>query len=176
MWNWTSGKNKTFYSKALIENPLFSLFNWNLIHGAVRYGDKIKVKNSRTKIEKLQEKAIRIINFLPVNATVEKQMHEMNIIKLKDFIMLHLISICKQVKDCLNQNALVDLMINFTPQEREHRQKTFVMLSRFWLLRGTVQIPLFKGGEGNFDYLHQRGKIWKIKKKGVEVWCRGMSS
>ena len=49
------------------------------------------MKNSRTKIEKLQEKAIRIINFLPLNATVEKQMHEMNIIKLKDFIMLHLI-------------------------------------------------------------------------------------
>ena len=108
------------------------------------------MKNSRTKIEKLQEKAIRIINFLPLNATVEKQMHEMNIIKLKDFIMLHLISICKQVKDCLNQNALVDLMINFTPQEREHRQKTFVMLSRFWPLRGTVQIPLFKGGGRKF--------------------------
>ena len=174
MWNWTSGKNKTFYSKALIENPLFSLFNWNLIHGAVRYGDKIKVKNSRTKIEKLQEKAIRIINFLPLNATVEKHAwNEYN--KTKG---LHHASsyICKQVKDCLSQNALVDLMINFTPQEREHRQKTFVMLSRFWPLRGTVQIPLFKGGEGNFDYLHQRGKIWKIKKKGVEVWCRGMSS
>ena len=39
------------------------------------------------KIEKLQEKAIRI-NILPVNAPVEKQIDEMNILKLKDFIML----------------------------------------------------------------------------------------
>ena len=41
------------------------------------------------KIEKLQEKPIKIINFLPLNALIEKQMYEMNILKLKDFIMLH---------------------------------------------------------------------------------------
>ena len=35
------------------------------------------------KIEKLQQKVIRIISFLPLNATVEKQMYGMNILKLK---------------------------------------------------------------------------------------------
>ena len=40
------------------------------------------------KIEKLQGKAIRIINFLPLNAPVEKQKYEMNILKLQDFIIL----------------------------------------------------------------------------------------
>ena len=52
------------------------------------------------KIEKLQGKAIRIINFLPLNTPVEK--HEMNILKLKAFIMLRNILF---VKGCLNGNA-----------------------------------------------------------------------
>ena len=54
------------------------------------------------KIEKLQGKAIRIINFLPLNAPVEKQKYEMNILKLQDFIMLWNILF---VTGCLNENA-----------------------------------------------------------------------
>ena len=54
------------------------------------------------KIEKLQGKAIRIINFLLSNAPVQKQKYEMNVLKLKDFIMLRNILFAK---DCLNGNA-----------------------------------------------------------------------
>ena len=54
------------------------------------------------KIEKLQGKAIIIINFLPLNAPVEKQKYEMNILKLQDFIMLWNILF---VTGCLNENA-----------------------------------------------------------------------
>ena len=54
------------------------------------------------KTEKLQGKEIRIINFLTLNAQVEKQKYEMNILKLKDFIMLRNILF---VKFCLNGNA-----------------------------------------------------------------------
>ena len=53
-------------------------------------------------MEKLQGKAIRIINLLPLNALVEKQKYEMNILKLKDFIVLQNIVF---VKDRLNENA-----------------------------------------------------------------------
>ena len=54
------------------------------------------------KIEKLQGKAIRIINFRHLNAPVDKQKYELNILKLKDFIMLRNILF---VKGCLNGNA-----------------------------------------------------------------------
>ena len=54
------------------------------------------------KIKKLQGKAIRIINFLSLNAPVEKQNYEMNIIKLKDFIMLRNVLF---VKGFLNGNV-----------------------------------------------------------------------
>ena len=76
----------------------------------------------------------------------------------------YLISVCKQVKDWLSQNVLINLMINFTAQKREYWHKTFVMLSRFWPLRGIVRIPLFKGGEVNFDYLPQRENLKNLKK------------
>ena len=62
-----------------------------------------QTKNENFKtIEKLQEKTIRIINFLPLNAPVEKQKYEMNILKLKEFIILGNILF---VKDFLNENA-----------------------------------------------------------------------
>ena len=102
LWDWASGKNKTFYSKALIENPLyiyFSLFNSNLIYDCQIWGQD--QSDEFKKVEKLQEKAIRIISFLPY-ATVEKLMYEMNILKLKDFtIGLHASKylICKRLLD-----------------------------------------------------------------------------
>ena len=115
LWDWASGKNKTFYSKALIENPLyiyFSLFNSNLTYGCQIWGQD--QNEEFKKIEKLQEKAIRIISFLPLNATVEKQMYEMNILKLKDFIMLQNILF---VKDCLSENALGSFNDKFHPSK-----------------------------------------------------------
>ena len=42
--------------------------------------------NGKIQDRKLQEKTIKIINFLLLNASAEKQMHETNILKPKDFI------------------------------------------------------------------------------------------
>ena len=66
------------------------------------------------KTEKLQEKAIRITNFLPLHAPVEKQMYEMNIIKLKDFIMLQNILF---VKECLSENTPHSFNDKFHPSK-----------------------------------------------------------
>ena len=63
-------------------------------------------------MEKLQEKAIRIINFLPLNVPVEKQMYEINIQKEKDFIMLQNFLFVNTV---LVKTTQVVLIENFTP-------------------------------------------------------------
>ena len=63
-----------------------NLFSAPLIYGCQIWGQD--QNEEFKKIEKLQEKGIRIISFLPLNVTVKKQMYEMNILKLKDFIML----------------------------------------------------------------------------------------
>ena len=54
------------------------------------------------KIETLQEKAIRIIKFLPNNPPVSKEMHKLRILKLKDFITLQNILFAY---DCLEQES-----------------------------------------------------------------------
>ena len=78
-----------------------SLFNSDLMFGCQIWGPD--QNEEFKKIEKLQEKTVRIISFLPLNATVEKQMYKTNILKLKDFIILQNILF---VKDCLTENGL----------------------------------------------------------------------
>ena len=73
------------------------------------------------KVEKLQEKAITIINFVPLNASAEKQMYEMNILKLKDLIMLRNILF---VKDCLCENATGSFNDKFHPSKLPLSHKT----------------------------------------------------
>ena len=90
----------------------FSLFNSNLIYGCQIWGQD--QNEEFKKIEKLQEKVIRIINFLPLNPPVEKQIYKMNILKLKDFIMLQNILF---VKDCLSQNAPGSFNDKFYPSK-----------------------------------------------------------
>ena len=105
-------KIRNFTPKHLLKTLYFSLFNSNLIYGCQIWGQD--QNEEFKKIEKLQEKAIRIISFLPLNATVEKQMYEMNILKLKDFIMLQNILF---VKDCLSENALGSFNDKFHPSK-----------------------------------------------------------
>ena len=64
------GKIRHFTPKHLLKTLYFSLFNSNLIYGCQIWGQD--QNEEFKKIEKLQEKAIRIISFLPLNATVEK--------------------------------------------------------------------------------------------------------
>ena len=76
-----------------------------------------KEKQSSTKSScraKLQQKAIKIINFLPLNDAVEKQMYEVNILKLRDFIMLQNILF---VKDCLSENSPGSFNDKFHPSK-----------------------------------------------------------
>ena len=89
-----------FTPKHFLKTLYFSLFNSNLIYGCQIWGQD--QNDEFKKIEKLQEKTIRITDFLPLNAPAEKQIYEINIIKLKDFIMLQ--NILFQ-KDCLSENA-----------------------------------------------------------------------
>ena len=59
--------------------------------------------NKFKKAEKVPEKAIRIIKFLPNNAPVLKEMHKLKILKLKDFITLQNILF---INDCLEEERM----------------------------------------------------------------------
>ena len=57
----------------------------------------------QVKLKFYKKKVKRTIDFLPVNASVEKRMYEINKLTRKDFIMLQIILF---VKYCLSKNAL----------------------------------------------------------------------
>ena len=61
-------------------------------------------------IETLQEKAIRIIKFSPNNAPVSKEVHELRILKLKDFITIQNILF---VYDCLEEERMESFNTTF---------------------------------------------------------------
>ena len=105
-------KIRHFTPKQLLKTLYFSLFNSNLIYGCQIWGQD--QNEEFKKIEKLQEKALRIIHFLPLTAPVEKQMYKINILKLKDFIILENIL---SVKDCLSENAPGSFNDKFHPSK-----------------------------------------------------------
>ena len=105
-------KIRHFTPKQLLKALYFSLFNSKLIYRYQIWGQD--QNKEFKKVEKLQEKAIKIIIFLPLNVPVEKQMYEMNILKLKDFIMLQNIVF---VKDCGSENASGSFNDKFRPSK-----------------------------------------------------------
>ena len=77
-------KVRHFTSQHLLKTLYYSLFNSHLIYGCQVWGQYQGTEFK--KIETLQEKAIRIIKFLPDNAPFSEEMHKLRILKLIDFI------------------------------------------------------------------------------------------
>ena len=109
-----------FTSQHLLKTINYSLFNSHLIYGCQVWGQYQGTEFK--KIETLQEKAIRIIKFLPNNAPVSKEMHKLRILKQKDVIRLQNILF---VYGCLEEERMKSFnttfkrirLINFTIQD-----------------------------------------------------------
>ena len=104
-------KVRHFTSQQLLKT-YYSLFNSHLIYGCQVWGQYQGTEFK--KIETLQEKAIRIIKFLPNNAPVSKEMHKLRILKLKDFITLQNILF---VYDCLEEERMKSFNTTFKQME-----------------------------------------------------------
>ena len=105
-------KVRHFTSQHLLKTFYYSLFNSHLINGCQVWGQYQGTEFK--KIETLQEKAIRIIKFLPNNAPVSKEMHKLRILKLKDFITLQNILF---VYDCLEEERMKSFNTTFKQME-----------------------------------------------------------
>ena len=88
-------KIRHYTPKSLLKTIYFSLFNSHLIYACQIWGQ------SKTKlfqeIEKLQDKAIRIICFLPKGASVKEAYSTLEILKIWDFISLENVLLVKHV-------------------------------------------------------------------------------
>ena len=79
-------KIRYYTPKYLLKTIYYSLFNCHLIYACLVW-DREKSALFR-KIENLQDKALRIINFLPNNCPISGTYEKLNILKLRDFIRL----------------------------------------------------------------------------------------
>ena len=88
-------KIRHYTPKSLLKTIYFSLFNSHLIYACQIWGQ------SKTKlfqeIEKLQDKAIRIISFLPKGASVKEAYSTVKILKIRDFLSLQNALLVKDV-------------------------------------------------------------------------------
>ena len=92
-------KVRHYMSKFLLKMIYYSLFNSHLIYASQIWG-QIKTKLFQ-EVVKLQNKAIRIINFLPFNSSnINKTYNDLKILKLPDFISLQNSLF---VKDCVEK-------------------------------------------------------------------------
>ena len=73
----------------------FSLFNSHVIYACQIWGQS--KNNLFQEIEKLQDKAIRIISFLPKGASVKEAYSTLKILKIRDFISLQNALLVKDV-------------------------------------------------------------------------------
>ena len=79
-------KIRHYTPKSLLRTIYYSLFNSHLIYACQTWGQsKTELFN---KIQKLQDKALRIINFIPNTASVSEIYKTSKILKLSDYISL----------------------------------------------------------------------------------------
>ena len=92
-------------------------------------------ENQIKKISELQDKAMRIINFKPINHPVLELYKNNKILKLQDYIKL---LNCMFVKDVLAGNHIPVFEYVFMKTSETHRHRTR------YSLRNTVVLPQYK--------------------------------
>ena len=97
----------------------YSLFNSHLIYACQIWG-QTKTDLFR-KIENLQDKALRIINFLPNRTPTNDAYENSKILKLQDYISLQN---ALQVKDCLDEQLPKPLINDFKKTNTQHEHST----------------------------------------------------
>ena len=113
------------------------------------------------KIEKLQEKAIKIIKFLPNNAPVTKTMKELKVLKLKDLITLQN---CLFVKDSLTNEGMTSFDKTFQ-QSTTTRYQNERSASSFQLRKGDFKTEKY----GRFSIINKCLSYWNQLQKHLKT-------
>ena len=114
-------KIRHYTPKFLLKGIYYSLFNSHLIYGCQVWGQKENESQILKTIGALQDKAIRIINFLPNETPVQNIYKNDKILKIKDYIKLQNILF---VRDCLENELPKAFNQYFTKAGTDHNHST----------------------------------------------------
>ena len=124
-------KVRHYTPKFLLKTIYYSLFNSHLIYGSQIWG-QTKTKLFQ-EVVKLQNKAIRIINFLPFNSSnINKTYNDLKILKLPDFISLQNSLF---VKDCFEKEIPNPFINYFQNPGSQHSHRTQSAFKNFAFVR-----------------------------------------
>ena len=112
-------KIRHYTPKPLLRTIYYSLFNSHLIYACQTWGQS-KTELFK-KIQKLQDKAVRIINFLPNTAPVSEIYKTTKILKLSDYISLQNALL---VKNCFQKQLPRPLLNFFRKTTEQHNHST----------------------------------------------------
>ena len=113
-------KVRHYMPKFLLKTIYYSFFNSHLIYASQIWG-QIKTKLFQ-EVMKLQNKALRIINFLPFNSSnINKTYNDLKVLKLPDFISLQNSLF---VKDCFEKEIPNPFINYFQKSGSQHSHRT----------------------------------------------------
>ena len=151
--NWAVGllsKIRHYTPKSLLRTIYYPLFNSHLIYACQTWGQsKTELFN---KIQKLQDKALRIINFLPNTASVSEIYKTLKFLKLSDYMSLQNALL---VKNCFKKQLSQPLLIFFLNTTEQHNHST-------------------RSGSKNFAFVEEANsksyRIDSIKYQAIIIW------
>ena len=111
-------KIKHYVPKFLLKTPYYAIFHSHLIYACQIWGQS---SNTLNKIQPLQDKAVRIINFKPDSLNVGELYKRYKILKVSDYIKL-LNSLF--VRDVLLNSSIPPFQSFFTKSENLHQHNT----------------------------------------------------
>ena len=115
-------KIRHYVPKWLLRTIYFSLFNSHLIYGCEIWGQRNTILFQ--KIQKLQNKAIRIINFKPDDSDINVLYNQNKILKISDFISLKNALFVKNCLENRNNNNHPFFSDYFTLANKKHSYNT----------------------------------------------------
>ena len=143
-------KIRHYTHKSLLKTIYFCLFNSHLIYACQIW------RQSKTKlfqeIEQLQDKAIRIISFLPKGASGKEVYSTLKILKIRDFISLQNVLL---VKDVFEEKIPSLFMTYFKKLNTQHLHATRSAMNQ------SAFVPIVNT---------EKHGINSIKYRSVEIW------
>ena len=144
----------SLHSQITFKNHLLLTFQLSLY--ACQIWGQTK-SNLFKKVQKLQEKALQIIYFLPKTAPVKKIYKISKILKISDYVSLQNTLL---VKDCFNANLPETFLKYFVKTEEQHHHKTHSTSKN-----GAAVQEFNTETYGNDSVKYQSIKIWNTLQK-----------
>ena len=143
-------KIRHYVNTTVLRSIYFAIFSSVLNHGSIIWGQRST--SSIKRLESIQNKAIRIINFAPYNSKTDHLYKRLKILKFTDYVKLQNFLL---VHDVINKKTPFALQNSFIPAKNAHSY-----LTRGAMNHKVVVPKIKKVSYGEFSISYQAATFW----------------